>query len=86
MTNGPAVTIGQHSEAGRKARNDNSYGVVVPELALLETKGVAMAIADGMSSSEAAKVASETCVQSFLDDYYVDTPVVDGEDVGRIVY
>jgi len=68
--NGPTVTIGQHSSAGCKARNDDSYGVVVPPAALLETKGVAMAIADGVSSSEAAKAASETCVNSFLEDYY----------------
>jgi serine/threonine protein phosphatase PrpC len=67
---GPAVTIGQHSEAGRKSSNDDSYGVVVPERALLETKGIAMAIADGMSSSEAAKAASEICVKSFLTDYF----------------
>ncbi len=68
--NDPVISIGQHSTAGRKPRNDNSYGVVVPNSALLETKGVAMAIADGMSSSEAAKEASETCVKSFLQDYY----------------
>lgn len=74
MTSGPVVTIGQHSEAGRKASNDDSYGVVIPEPALLETKGIAMAIADGMSSSAAAKVASETCVHSFLDDYYSTHP------------
>ena len=71
---GPAVTIGQHSEAGRKSSNDDSYGVVVPERALLETKGIAMAIADGMSSSEAAKAASETCVKSFLTDYFATHP------------
>lgn len=74
MTTGPAVTIGQHSEAGRKARNDDSYGVVVPEPSLLDGKGIAMAIADGMSSSEAAKAASETCVRSFLEDYYSTHP------------
>ncbi len=67
---GPAVTIGQHSEAGRKARNEDSYGVITPTGALLHTKGVAMAIADGVSASEAAKEASETCIKSFLDDYY----------------
>lgn len=71
---GPRVTIAQHSEAGRKARNDDSYGVLVPEAALLETKGIAMAIADGMSSSEAAKAASETCVKSFLSDYFATHP------------
>ena len=64
------ISVGQHSTAGRKNRNDDSYGVLVPEQVLLETKGVAMAIADGMSSSEAAKEASETCVHSFLDDYF----------------
>ncbi len=66
---GPAVSIGQASEAGRKARNDDSYGVLVPEPPLLATKGIAMAIADGMSSSDAAKEASETAVKSFLEDY-----------------
>jgi serine/threonine protein phosphatase PrpC len=73
-SSGPAVTIGQHSEAGRKSSNDDSYGVVVPERALLETKGIAMAIADGMSSSEAAKAASEICVKSFLTDYFATHP------------
>ncbi|MEQ1697301.1 MAG: bifunctional protein-serine/threonine kinase/phosphatase [Hyphomicrobiaceae bacterium] len=66
----PAISVGQHSTAGRKDRNDDSYGVLIPEPVLLETKGIAMAIADGMSSSEAAKEASETCVRSFLTDYF----------------
>jgi eukaryotic-like serine/threonine-protein kinase len=70
---GPAITVGQHSEAGRKQRNDDSYGVLVPEPPMLETKGIAMVIADGMSSSEAAKAASETCVKCLMGDYY-DTP------------
>lgn len=66
----PAITVGQHSQAGRKARNDDSYGVLIPKGAQLELKGIAMAVADGMSSSEGAKAASETCVKSFLEDYY----------------
>ena len=67
---GPRVTIGQHSIAGAKARNDDSYGVLVPDAALLASHGIAMAIADGMSSSEGAKEASENCIKSFLEDYY----------------
>jgi eukaryotic-like serine/threonine-protein kinase len=67
---GPRVTVGQHSTAGVKARNDDSYGVLVPEPPLLAVKGIAMAIADGMSSSEAAKEASENAVKSFLEDYF----------------
>ena len=66
----PRVSIGQCSSAGPKPRNDDSYGVAIPKGALLETKGIAMAIADGMSTSEAAKVASEMCVRSFLEDYF----------------
>ena len=62
--------MGQHSETGPKASNDDSFGVMIPSGALLESKGITMAIADGMSSSEAAKAASETCVRSFLEDYY----------------
>lgn len=43
---------------------------MIPEGPLLRTKGIAMAIADGVSASEAGKEASESCVKSFLDDYY----------------
>ena len=67
---GPRVSVGQHSVAGRKARNDNSYGVLVPSGSDLGTHGIAMAIADGMSSSEGAKQASENCIKTFLTDYY----------------
>ncbi len=70
MTNGPKITIGLHSRTGRKERNDDSYGILIPDSPLLETKGIAMAIADGVSTSEAGKEASETCVKSFLTDYY----------------
>ncbi len=69
-SSGPHITIDQCSIAGRKPRNDDSYGIAVPEPPLLATKGIAMAIADGMSSSEGAKEASENCIKSFLGDYY----------------
>ena len=67
---GPRIQIGQYSIAGRKKRNDDSYGVMVPVGRQLAEKGIAMAVADGMSSSEGAKEASENCVKSFLEDYY----------------
>lgn len=66
----PEISIGQYSDKGLKDRNDDSYGVVMPEPPLLMNKGIAMAIADGMSTSEAAKEASESCIKSFLMDYY----------------
>jgi eukaryotic-like serine/threonine-protein kinase len=68
--NGPRVSVGQHSIAGVKTGNDDSYGLLVPEGGLLASHGIAMAIADGMSSSEGAKEASENCIKSFLSDYY----------------
>lgn len=64
------IEIGQHSIAGRKPRNDDSYGIIIPADRTLQTKGIAIALADGMSSCEGAKEASETCVRSFLEDYY----------------
>lgn len=66
----PVLAIGQYSSAGKKSRNDDSYGVYVPEEASLRHKGIAMAIADGMSSSDRGKVASEMCVRAFFEDYY----------------
>ena len=69
-TAGPRIRIGQHSIAGLKKQNDDSYGIVVPSRQLLATHGIAMAIADGMSTSEGAKEASENCIKSFLEDYY----------------
>lgn len=70
MAGGPRISIGQFSDKGKKSTNDDSYGVMTPEGSELLTKGIAMAIADGVSTSEAAKEASETCVKSFLGDYY----------------
>jgi len=70
MSSDIKLEFGQYSIAGRKSRNDDSYGIVIPDGHMLSAKGIAIAIADGMSSSEAAKEASECCVRSFLEDYY----------------
>ena len=64
-----SVDIGQYSIAGRKLRNDDSYGVLCPSNHLLESKGIIAAIADGVSISKAAKQASEMAVRSLLEDY-----------------
>ncbi|MHA1598268.1 MAG: protein kinase domain-containing protein [Alphaproteobacteria bacterium] len=70
MSDTLALTIGQHSIAGRKTGNEDSYGVLMPGEPALGTKGVAMVIADGMSGAEAGKEASESCVKAFMIDYY----------------
>lgn len=64
------IALGQHTEPGRKARNQDCHGCRVPPAPQLRLKGIALAMADGISSSEVSQVASETAVKSLLDDYY----------------
>ena len=64
------VSVGQHSDKGRKDVNQDFYGVSVPGEPLLSSKGVAVALADGIGSSEVSQIASEFAVMGFLDDYY----------------
>src|SRR5688572_6045335 len=64
------VSAGQSSLAGRKAVNEDCCGIRIPDNYLLQTKGIAAIIADGVSSAAAGREASETCVHSFLQDYY----------------
>jgi serine/threonine protein phosphatase PrpC len=67
---GLRVSVGQHSDRGRKEINQDFYGFSVPDEPLLSSKGVAVALADGIGSSEVSQVASEFAVMGFLDDYY----------------
>lgn len=64
------VSIGQASSPGRKPVNQDFYGALIPAEPLLTTKGIALALADGISSSDVSQVASESAVKSFLTDYY----------------
>ena len=65
-----AVSIGQHSSRGRKAVNQDFHGALIPGEPALSTKGVAVAVADGISSSGVSGAASGSAVRSFLSDYY----------------
>ncbi len=64
------VSIGQHTDAGAKAVNQDSHGACTPTGPALATKGVALALADGISSSEVSHIASAAAVQALLQDYY----------------
>ena len=64
------VSVGQHSDRGRKSVNQDFYGFRVPPEPQLSAKGIAIAVADGISSSEVSQVAAEFAVMAFLDDYY----------------
>jgi len=66
-----SINLASHSEKGLKEINEDAVGFFVPvEDRLLEGKGVILAVADGVSSAEAGKDASETAVKRFIDDYY----------------
>jgi serine/threonine protein phosphatase PrpC len=64
------LSIGQFSDRGRKERNQDFHGAIVPDGPLLGLKGVAIALADGISSSDVGGVAAESAVKGFLTDYY----------------
>jgi serine/threonine protein phosphatase PrpC len=64
------VSIGFCSTQGIKARNEDFVGAKIPEATQLTHKGITVAIADGMSGSDAGHEASHCCVASFLSDYY----------------
>ena len=70
MTSKLTISIGQHSDKGRKALNQDFHGVYIPEDPLLSSKGIVIALADGISSSQVSQIASETAVKAFLEDYY----------------
>jgi len=65
-----AISIGQYSDRGRKDSNQDFHGALIPDEPLLSLKGIAIALADGISSSEHSGIASESAVKSFLTDYY----------------
>ena len=64
------ISIGQESDKGRKAINQDFHGICIPKEPQLSTKGIAIALADGISSSTVSQVASETAVKCFLEDYF----------------
>ncbi|HEY5898040.1 MAG TPA: bifunctional protein-serine/threonine kinase/phosphatase [Burkholderiales bacterium] len=64
------IRVGQHSDRGRKAVNQDFFGWRAPAEPLLTSKGIAIALADGIGSSDVSQVAAEFAVMAFLDDYY----------------
>lgn len=64
------VAVGQYSERGRKELNQDFHGVAMPREPQLSAKGIAIALADGISSSEVSQEAAQSAVTGFLEDYY----------------
>jgi len=70
MTHQLKISVGQYSDKGRKKINQDFHGVYIPTEPQLTSKGIAIALADGISSSDVGQVASQASVTGFLDDYY----------------
>lgn len=64
------ISVGQHSDKGRKERNQDFHGAWIPKEPQMSSKGIAIALADGISSSDVSRIASESAVRCFLEDYY----------------
>ena len=52
------ISVGQYSDKGRKETNQDFHGVLIPDEPLLSLKGIAIVLADGISSSNVSRVAS----------------------------
>ena len=64
------LSIGQHSDKGRKEVNQDFLGALIPQQPALGAKGIAIALADGISSSSVSGIAAQSAIKSFLTDYY----------------
>lgn len=65
------IEVAQVTTAGIKEFNEDSVGCHVPDDShQLEYKGVCGILADGVSTAEAGKQASELSIKQFIEDYY----------------
>lgn len=64
------ITYGFHSTRGQKPLNQDFCDLRIPNAALQMTKGIACALADGISSSPVSQVASQLAVTTFMEDYF----------------
>lgn len=64
------ISISEYTTKGRKEINQDFHDVRIPQEPLLSTKGVAVAMADGISSSKVSQEASQVSVSYFLEDYF----------------
>jgi serine/threonine protein kinase/serine/threonine protein phosphatase PrpC len=64
------ISVGQYSDKGRKETNQDFHGVYIPKEPQLSSKGIAVALADGISSSDVSHIASQAAVAGFLEDYF----------------
>lgn len=68
-----SIAYGGHTTAGVKERNEDAFAAALPASQLRYSKGAIASIADGVSCSDNARLASQTSVATFIQDY-LSTP------------
>ncbi|MES2625299.1 MAG: bifunctional protein-serine/threonine kinase/phosphatase [Pseudomonadota bacterium] len=68
-----SVLYGGYSHAGVKDRNEDAFAAYLPTDRLRLSKGAVASVADGVSCSDNAQIASQTSVSTFIQDY-LSTP------------
>ncbi|GAC13012.1 bifunctional protein-serine/threonine kinase/phosphatase [Aliiglaciecola lipolytica] len=76
---------GQYSHAGRKLSNQDFSDVASPTSPQQQLKGLAAAVADGISSSPVSHIASQAAINSFIHDYYSTSDAWSVETSGKRV-
>jgi serine/threonine protein kinase len=65
-----SISMGQFTDKGIKSVNQDFHGIATPPDTLLSSKGIAIALADGISSSQVSQDASAASVHALMEDYY----------------
>jgi serine/threonine protein kinase len=65
-----SIKSGQYSDKGLKEVNQDYCGIETPEVSQLDSKGIVIALADGISSSNVSQEASQAAIEGFVSDYY----------------
>jgi len=68
-----SLAYGGCSSSGGKPVNEDAYALLQPDDSRRESRGVVAVVADGASCSEEARLASQTAVLTFIQDY-MSTP------------
>ena len=77
-----AISVGQHSDKGRKETNQDFHGALIPDEPLLGLKGIAVVLADGISSSDVSQHRQRIRRQELPDRLLLHVGFLVGEDVG----
>ncbi|MGI0117502.1 protein kinase domain-containing protein [Zooshikella sp. RANM57] len=64
------VNVGGYSCAGNKVQNEDAFAALTPDNSSRHYKGIVGCIADGVSCSDNAQLASQLAVTQFIEDYY----------------